>query len=144
MALSCLLQQPIHITQIRAGRDKPGLRPQHLTGIQLLSDLCGGRLEGDHPGSSEVTFHPQPIVGGNFTADTQTAGYILKLSQTCCEGNGTKKVSNSCRSVCLLLQASLPCLLFASRPSTVVLKGATNADMAPPIDFTLKVKACRV
>lgn len=74
MALSCILQQSIHITRIRAGRDNPGLRPQHLTGIQLLSEVCGGKLEGDYPGSSEVTFHPGPIVGGTFTADTQTAG----------------------------------------------------------------------
>ena len=44
-----------------------------------------------------------------------------------------------CRSVCLLLQAALPPLLFAARPSTVILKGGTNADMAPPIDYTLKV-----
>ena len=75
MALSCLLQQPIHITKIRAGRINPGLRPQHLTGIQLLSELCGGKLEGGYAGSSEVTFCPKPIVGGNFTADTKTAGY---------------------------------------------------------------------
>ena len=76
MALSCLLQRPIHITRIRAGRGNPGLRPQHLTGIQLLSELCGGKLEGDYVSSTEVTFHPRPIAGGTFTADTQTAGYV--------------------------------------------------------------------
>ena len=45
----------------------------------------------------------------------------------------------SSRSVCLLLQTALPPLLFAARPSTVTLKGGTNADMAPPIDYTLEV-----
>ncbi len=45
----------------------------------------------------------------------------------------------SFRSVCLLLQAALPCLLFAPKSSKVTLKGGTNADMAPPIDYAIKV-----
>ena len=35
VAVSCLLTRPIHITRIRAGRSKPGLAAQHLTGIQV-------------------------------------------------------------------------------------------------------------
>ncbi len=35
VTLSCLLGKPVHISRIRAGRTKPGLRPQHLTGIQV-------------------------------------------------------------------------------------------------------------
>ena len=35
MAMSCLLGRPVHITRIRAGRSTPGLRPQHLAGIQV-------------------------------------------------------------------------------------------------------------
>ncbi|XP_064385885.1 RNA 3'-terminal phosphate cyclase-like isoform X2 [Halichondria panicea] len=116
MALNCLLNRSITVTNIRAGRDKPGLRPQHLTGIELLAQMCGGRLKGEGIGSSEVTLCPQAIRGGHFTADTRTAG-----------------------SVCLLLQAALPCLLFAPKSSKVTLKGGTNADMAPPIDYAIKV-----
>ena len=74
MSLSCLLKQPIHILHIRAGRDKPGLAAQHLTGIQLVSNLCGGSLIGDVVRSMEVTFEPKTIIGGEFTADTRTAG----------------------------------------------------------------------
>lgn len=44
-----------------------------------------------------------------------------------------------CRSVGLLLQISLPCALFAEGPSELCLKGGTNAEMAPQIDYTLKV-----
>ncbi len=75
MTLSCLLSRPIHIHHIRAGRSKPGLRPQHMTGLRLLADLCKGSLEGADVGSSEVTFHPGKLAGGNFIADTKTAGY---------------------------------------------------------------------
>ena len=43
------------------------------------------------------------------------------------------------RSICLLLQAALPCLLYSPKPSKITLKGGTNADMAPPIDYVMKV-----
>lgn len=39
------------------------------------------------------------------------------------------------RSTCLLLQAALPCLLYANGEAELVLRGGTNADMAPPIDY---------
>ena len=44
------------------------------TGIELLAEMCGGRLKGEGIGSSEVTLCPQAIRGGHFTADTRTAG----------------------------------------------------------------------
>lgn len=45
------------------------------------------------------------------------------------------------RSVCLLLQVSLPCVLFAASPSQLRLRGGTNAEMAPQIDYTTMVRA---
>ncbi len=38
-ALSVLLKKPIKIINIRAGRKDAGLKPQHLTGIELLG-MC--------------------------------------------------------------------------------------------------------
>lgn len=43
------------------------------------------------------------------------------------------------RSVCLLMQVAMPCVLFAASPSELRLKGGTNAEMAPQIDYTLMV-----
>ena len=45
----------------------------------------------------------------------------------------------SCRSICLLMQAALPCFLIGSGPGTMTLRGGTNAEMAPQIDYTLMV-----
>ncbi|XP_059144885.1 RNA 3'-terminal phosphate cyclase-like [Physella acuta] len=112
-ALSCILGIPIRVKNIRAGRDKPGLRPQHLSGLSLIANLCGGRLENGSVGSCEITLKPGPIGAGQFIADTKTAG-----------------------SICLLMQAAVPCLLFSPGPCTLVLKGGTNCDMAPQIDYT--------
>lgn len=49
-------------------------RPQHLSGVQLVSRVCGGALKGDAVGSSEITFTPGMIAAGRYTADTGTAG----------------------------------------------------------------------
>ncbi|XP_071328928.1 RNA 3'-terminal phosphate cyclase [Trachinotus anak] len=115
-ALSCITGSAIKITKIRAGRSTPGLRPQHLSGLQLVSDLCSGSLQGASIGSTDISLTPGKIQSGNHTADTQTAG-----------------------SVCLLLQVALPCALYADASSQLCLKGGTNAEMAPQIDYTVKV-----
>ncbi|KAG8982165.1 hypothetical protein FRC05_000307 [Tulasnella sp. 425] len=120
IAYSALLRKPIAIENIRGNRDPPGLRPQHATGLELVSRLSKDSvLTGAGRGSSKVDFQPGTLVTGFFTADTKTAG-----------------------STTLLLQVSLPCLLFATRPnsdslrdSELKLRGGTNATKAPPIDF---------
>lgn len=116
LALSAVQVIPINVTKIRAGRPNPGLRPQHLTGLQLTRDMCNGKLEGGQIGSCEITFYPGSVDGGNHMADTQTAG-----------------------SVSLLIQAALPCAAFASSPTRLILRGGTNADMAPQVDYTIHV-----
>ncbi|MCL4121706.1 UNVERIFIED_CONTAM: hypothetical protein GTU68_037399 [Idotea baltica] len=85
-------------------------------GLQLLCDLSGGKLEGGVMDSLDVSLIPKKISGGSFAADTKTAG-----------------------SVSLLIQSVLPCALFGEQPSKFVLRGGTNAEMAPQIDYTLEV-----
>ncbi|XP_070563804.1 RNA 3'-terminal phosphate cyclase-like isoform X2 [Ptychodera flava] len=110
-ALSCILCQPITVNNIRAKRSNPGLRPQHMTGLQLIRDLCNGRLQGDSVGSTEITLTPSKIQSNRFIADTKTAG-----------------------NICLMLQISLPCTIFGPGVCVVEYRGGTNTDMAPPID----------
>lgn len=97
---------------IRAGRSQPGLRPQHLTGLNLLAELSGGSLAGGAVGSTDVTLTPAALRGGDCTADARTAG-----------------------SVVLMVQSALPALLFAQSPSRLTLRGGTDAAMAPPVDY---------
>jgi len=49
-------------------------RPQHMTGMQLVRDLCGGQLTGDQVGSQFITFMPGMLQSGTYLADTGTAG----------------------------------------------------------------------
>ncbi|XP_039266485.2 RNA 3'-terminal phosphate cyclase-like [Styela clava] len=113
IALCSIQHKPISISRIRANRTNPGLRPQHMTGMQLVRDLCSGQLTGDQVGAQHVTFIPGMLQSGTFLADTGTAG-----------------------AVSLLLQVALPCLMFTPGTSHLTLRGGTNAEMAPQIDYT--------
>ncbi len=62
------------ILNIRAGRLQDGLRPQHLTSIQLLAQFSEGKLDNANIGTTEIQFTPKTIKGGNYIGDTKTAG----------------------------------------------------------------------
>ncbi|MCA9972030.1 MAG: hypothetical protein KC425_17520, partial [Anaerolineales bacterium] len=46
LSLSALTGRPFRLTNIRAGRSKPGLRPQHLTAVQAVAATCQAAVEG--------------------------------------------------------------------------------------------------
>jgi len=109
--LSALLQVPVNMIKIRAGRASPGLKAQHLSGLHLIKEMSHGSLQGADFGSKEICFNPGKVHGGDYHADTKTAG-----------------------AVCLLAQISIPVALFAPEPTVLNLRGGTNTDMAPQID----------
>eukprot|EP00929_Paragymnodinium_shiwhaense_P099682 TRINITY_DN6145_c0_g1_i1.p1 TRINITY_DN6145_c0_g1~~TRINITY_DN6145_c0_g1_i1.p1 ORF type:complete len:760 (+),score=178.31 TRINITY_DN6145_c0_g1_i1:68-2347(+) len=120
LAYSAIFRTPVRITKIRAGRKVPGLAAQHLECFKLVRDVSNGRLSGDKLKSCEVSFEPQPLKEGSFSADPKTAGAIT-----------------------LMLQAALFPLAFAGGTSEVTLKGGTDVDFSPPLDFLQRVlKPC--
>lgn len=84
VALATLVGEPLHMTKIRAKREKPGLRPQHLQAIQACSTLSGGEMSGAEVGSQELIYRPgkslQP--GGEFEWDIGTAGSTTMMGFT--------------------------------------------------------------
>lgn len=74
IGLSVLTRKPVRIFNIRAGRKKPGLAAQHLNGIQLAQHICNALTKDVKIGSTEIEFKPGNLKGGEFTADTRTAG----------------------------------------------------------------------
>uniref|UniRef100_A0A2M4BS28 RNA 3'-terminal phosphate cyclase n=2 Tax=Anopheles marajoara TaxID=58244 RepID=A0A2M4BS28_9DIPT len=116
LCFSALTRTPVRIRQIRQGRSKPGLAAQHLAGVELLRDMCQGRVNGASLGSTEIEFYPNQIGQGKFCGHVRTAG-----------------------SISLLLQAALPIAIFAPGPVTLDLRGGTNADMAPQVDFLSEI-----
>ena len=70
IALSAVTQNPVHIFDIRKGRDKPGLRPQHLQGISAAGRMCNAKIDGLEQNSTDVKFTPGNVTGVMYTIDT--------------------------------------------------------------------------
>jgi RNA 3'-terminal phosphate cyclase (ATP) len=67
VALASLLNAKLHLTNIQAKREKPGLRPQHLQAVEALREICRGTLAGGKVGSGEIRFKPGGRVkGGSY------------------------------------------------------------------------------
>ncbi|CEM25350.1 unnamed protein product [Vitrella brassicaformis CCMP3155] len=111
-AYAALLNKPLRVFNIRAGRSKPGLANQHLESIRLLSRISHGKLGGDQVGSVQVTFWPNTIVAGKYAADPGTAG-----------------------SITLMIQAVMwPCLCLGAEVQ-LDLRGGTDVSFSPPLDY---------
>jgi RNA 3'-terminal phosphate cyclase (ATP) len=123
LSLSALTGQPFRITQLRANRDKPGLRPQHLTAVRAVARLCGAALAGDAIDSRTLEFRPaMPPQPGIYHFDVSDATQ-----------------GGSAGAVTLILGAVLWPLLFAGGRSHVTLRGGTHVPMSPPWHYVAHV-----
>jgi len=83
VGLATLLGEELHLTNIRAKREKPGLRPQHLKAIQALQQICQGSLDSGEIGSKQIRFKPGGEVrSGYYEWDIGTAGSTTLLAVT--------------------------------------------------------------
>jgi len=107
--LSTLIGEPIHMYHIRAKRDKPGLRPQHLQVLRACRTLSSGTLEGDDVGSTEIRYTPgQTLRGGQYDLDIGTAG-----------------------SATMAALSLIPLASFAVKPCLIHITGGLFQDNAP-------------
>lgn len=112
LALSLITGRPMRIENVRARRKSPGLLRQHLTAVHAAQAVGGAVVEGDEPGSRQLTFIPRGIRAGDYAFAIGTAG-----------------------STTLVLQTILLPLAFADGPSTVTIEGGTHNPKAPSFDF---------
>ena len=82
LTLSILTGQPFRITRIRANRDKPGLRPQHLSAVEAAAMICGADISGGTIGSTDLIFRPGTVEPRDLTIDIGTAGATALVLQT--------------------------------------------------------------
>lgn len=83
VSLSALTGRPVEICNVRAGRAKPGLQPQHLTAVKAVAHICRAEVEGAAVGSQRLVFvpgwQPQP---GSYRFDIGTAGATTLVAQS--------------------------------------------------------------
>ncbi len=69
LSLSCVLQRPFEIINIRKDRKKPGLQPQHLTAVKAAAAISQARVEGAGLSSSYLRFSPAAVLNGEYRFD---------------------------------------------------------------------------
>jgi RNA 3'-terminal phosphate cyclase (ATP) len=116
LSLAALLGESVRITDIRAGRTKPGLRPQHLMAVKALAHISQAEVEGVDLGSRELTFRPRTIQAGSYCFDVA-------------------EKTGSAGSVTLGAQALLPPLLAARGTTTLTIRGGTHVAWSPPVHY---------
>jgi len=123
LTLSVLTGQPVEIKDIRAGRPKPGLQPQHLTAVRAAAGICAAQVEGAELESRSLRFAP----GGPARAGS----YVFDVAQIAGRG--------SAGAVGLVLQTVLLPLALADGPSSLTIRGGTHVPWAPSVDYLQEV-----
>jgi len=113
VALAGILQEPLHIYNIRKKRTQPGLRPQHLEAVLTAAKLCNADTKRVKLNSQELWFWPQEIEGGEIRAEIGTAG-----------------------SIPMLLLTILPICAYARDTVRIrIVKGGTDVRHSPTINY---------
>ncbi len=113
LTLALLTGRPFRMRKIRAGRSRPGLRPQHLKAVEAAALLGGAEVEGASVGSSDLTFRPGTLDPRDLRIDIGTAGATALVLQT----------------------LHLPLALRAQGPVRLALVGGTFNTSAPSYPF---------
>jgi RNA 3'-terminal phosphate cyclase (ATP) len=108
LALSMITGNPVHITNIRAGREKPGIRAQHLAAVDAAAAVSKAVVEGAQMGASRILFQPAGIRTGRYKFKIQTAG-----------------------AATLVLQTIFIPLSIADSSSTTIITGGTHVSWSP-------------
>ncbi len=111
VAYAALTGQPVRISNARARRQHPGLRPQHLRAVEAVRDLVAGSLQGAKIGSRSLEFWPgnrEPA--GRYAWDIGTDGSATMLALTI-----------------------LPVLALRGRGAEAEIRGGLFQDFAPSV-----------
>lgn len=117
LALAAVTDTAIQIEGIRGNRSDPGLKQQHLTGVELVADICDATVEGARPGAETLTFEPGVVRGGSYEVDVGTAG-----------------------SLSLVFDTILPLATVLDDALSVTATGGTAVKWSPPLDFYEQVR----
>jgi RNA 3'-phosphate cyclase len=116
LSLAVITGKSLKLVNIRGGRKKPGLRPQHLAAVRACASVCGAKLDGVELGARRITFIPGAIAPGSYEFHIGTAG-----------------------AATLVLQTILPALSMANGESSLLISGGTHVPWSPPYHHVAQV-----
>jgi RNA 3'-terminal phosphate cyclase (ATP) len=114
VSLSAITEKSIEVINIRAKRDNPGLRPQHLQATKAVAEIFRARVENLKVGAEWIRFIPKPdnYEGGELKIDIGTAG-----------------------SIPMILQTIIPAVALSDKSLSVRITGGTDVKMSPTTDY---------
>ncbi len=113
LSMSLLTGRSFHLRNIRAGRSKPGLQPQHLTSVRAAATIGQAQTRGASRGSSSLAFEPGEVQAGSYRFDVGTAGATGLVLHT----------------------VYLPLALRGGQPSELTIIGGTHVPASPCYHF---------
>lgn len=113
LALSLLTGRGFHLANVRAGRARPGLQPQHLMSVRAAATISQAQVRGNSKSSSDLVFEPGPVRAGRYRFDIGTAGATSLVLHT----------------------IYLPLALRGDGPSELTLDGGTHVEHSPAFQF---------
>ncbi len=116
VAFAAILGKSVRVIRIRAGREVPGLKRQHVSALEVLAGVFGGALTGAAVGSSEVTFVP---------GKQRTQAISLEMG--------------TAASITLVLQAVVPAVALTRSRLRLELAGGTDVPWSPTFDYFERV-----
>jgi RNA 3'-terminal phosphate cyclase (ATP) len=119
ISLSAITGKPIEVSNIRANRTNPGLRPQHMAGIRVIADLFHAKSENLKVGAEWIRFAPSDkFEGGSIKVDVGTAG-----------------------SIPLILMTIVPAVSLSNNSLQIEVTGGTDVKASPTIDYIKHIVA---
>ncbi len=119
ISLSAITGKPIEVSNIRANRTNPGLRPQHIAGIKIIADLFHAKAENLKVGAEWIRFSPSDrFDGGSIKFDIGTAG-----------------------SISLILMTVVPAVSLSNNSLQIEVTGGTDVKASPTIDYIKHIVA---
>jgi len=112
LSLSLITNKAFQISNIRAGRRKPGLSAQHLKAVEAAASIGKASVDGANLKSTFLKFSPRKINPGKYKIDIGTAG-----------------------STSLVLQSICIPLSEADCASTISISGGTHVPWSPSFEF---------
>ena len=117
LSLATITDTPVRIEDIRGSRPDPGLKPQHLTAVELVAEMCDADVDGAEPDAESLTFRPGDTHRRSLRTEVGTAG-----------------------SITLLFDTVLPIAATSNEPFELTATGGTNVKWAPTIEYQQLVK----
>jgi RNA 3'-phosphate cyclase len=112
VSMAAVTGESVKVFNIRAGRDKSGMMPQHFSAVEAVAQICGAKVDGLTLGSDSIVFTPGKIKAGNYNIDVGTAG-----------------------SCTLVLQSLMLPAFFSPGKVSIQVRGGTDVKWSPSIDY---------